>query len=126
MNKLELLPTATTPGVTLDPVSGQFSFWGRSLPDNSHEFFKQIHDWLAEYVSKPAEGTELAFRLEYFNTSSTAHFLKVFKKLETASQNGSQVQVRWIYDPEDEDMREAGEDFQTLTSIRIVLDAEGN
>lgn len=121
MSKLEVRPTATTPEIVFDDMTGLFLITGRSLPENSHEFFRPIHDWINQYVGVPLAITTLEFKLEYFNTSSTAHFLKLLKKLEDAVKHGSSVMVKWYYEPEDDDMREAGEDFQTLTSIPIEI-----
>lgn len=114
-------PTPITPGIKLEANTGKLSFWGRALPDNSHEYYRPVHEWVATYVSQPALTTEVVFKLEYFNTSSTAHFLRMFKKLEEVMNYGSEAVIYWVYEPEDEDMREAGEDFQALTTIPIKI-----
>ena len=121
LSPLLAAPTPTTPAVSFVAEEGKLAFWGRSLPENAHDFFRPVHAWVADYVNKPALQTEVTFKLEYFNTSSTAHFLRMFKKLEEVMNVGAEITITWHYEAEDEDMREAGEDFQSLTSIPLKI-----
>jgi hypothetical protein len=45
----------------------------------------------------------------------------MFKKLEEVMNLGAEITITWFYEAEDEDMREAGEDFQSLTSIPLKI-----
>lgn len=122
MEKTILEATPTTPQIILDPA-GRFEFSGKSLPENSFEFYRPVLDWLDDFSStyKGEFPVTLSFKLEYFNTSSTSHFLKVIKKIERLFQDGYDASVFWFHDPEDEDMREAGEDFRLLVRMPINI-----
>jgi len=74
--------TSKTPSVKFDSNDGIFEIKGRSIPENSVEFYKPIVDWLEAYKESPLQKTMVNIRLEYFNTSSSKCILDVFKKLE--------------------------------------------
>lgn len=121
MDKIAFEPSPTTPRVHFDPQQGYFEISGKSLPENSFDFYKPLLDWMDEYLKNPANQSNLVFKLEYFNTSSTAHFLRLIKKLEKIHSEGGDVVVQWYHDHEDEDMREAGEDFRLLVKMPIDI-----
>ena len=74
--------SAKTPVVELKS-SGDLLLKGRSIPENSIEFYKPIIDWIDSYSQSVSEKTVLSVQLEYFNTSSSKCILDVFKKLES-------------------------------------------
>ena len=108
--------TAKTPTITFNEASGVIDVKGRSIPENSIEFYKPLVDWLEAYSGEPLEKTTVNIQLEYFNTSSSKCILDVFKKLETIHKNGKEVIINWYYEEDDEDMLEAGEDYESIIS----------
>ena len=60
-------------------------------------------------------------QLEYFNTSSSKCILDVFKKLEAINAGSSEVTINWYYEEDDEDMLEAGEDYQAIISVPFKM-----
>lgn len=121
MEKIEIEPTATTPRISFRPDDGYFEISGKSLPENSFEFYKPLLDYIEAYAEKPVGNTSLVFRLQYFNTSSTSHFLRMIKKFEKIHSDGNIAIVHWFYDQDDEDMKEAGEDFKVLSKLPIEI-----
>jgi hypothetical protein len=60
--------------------------------------------------------------LEYFNTSSSKCLLDIFRKLESLSKSGkSEIKVIWLYEEEDEDMMEAGDDYKTIVKLPFEI-----
>jgi hypothetical protein len=110
-----------TPYVRLDGEKGVIEIKGRSIPENSLEFYKPLIDWLDKYGSKPLDATNVNVQLEYFNTSSSKCILDIFKKLELIYKKGSRVQINWYYEEDDEDMFEAGEDYQSIINIPFSM-----
>ena len=94
---------------------------GRSIPENSIEFYKPLVDWLDEYSKKPNDKTEVNIKLEYFNTSSSKCILDVFKKLETIYKDDNNVVINWYYEEDDEDMLEAGEDYESIIRVPFKM-----
>tara|TARA_Y100000589_G_scaffold277537_1_gene272574 strand:- start:15902 stop:16285 length:384 start_codon:yes stop_codon:yes gene_type:complete len=121
MEKLIIEGTAKTPTINFDPASGKLELKGRSIPENSIDFYQPLVDALEEYAKSPKPQTEVNIQLEYFNTSSSKCILDVFKKLEDIKNNGSQVTIKWYYEEDDEDMLEAGEDYQAIINIPFEM-----
>ena len=121
MEDIEIQPTATTPKISFHPREGHFEISGKSLPENSYDFFQPLLDYVEAYAEAPQEATKLVFKLQYFNTNSTSQFLRMIKKFEKIHAAGKNVEVHWFYDEEDEDMKEAGEDFKVLLRLPILI-----
>lgn len=121
MEKLELKGSPKTPDILLDGDSGQIKLTGRSIPENSIEFFDPIYSWIDNYCESPCSETVLDVRLEYFNTSSSKCLLDIFKKFEKINGNRSHVKVNWYFERDDEDMAEAGEDYQAIVDLPFVI-----
>ena len=121
MNSLVIEGSPKTPSINFDGNVGSFLIEGRSIPENSLDFYKPIMEWLDSYVGEPQETTTVNIKLEYFNTSSSKCLLDVFKKLETIFKRGKRVNINWHYEIDDEDMLEAGEDYQSIVKIPFEM-----
>ena len=121
MEKFTLDGTPKTPTIHFDLGSGVLEIKGRSIPENSIEFYKPLVDNLEKYGLNPKPSTTVNVQLEYFNTSSSKCILDVFKKLEAIHKGGSSVTINWHYEEDDEDMLEAGEDYQAIISVPFKM-----
>jgi hypothetical protein len=121
MDSINIEGTPKTPTVKFDDHSGVLVIRGRSIPENSIDFYKPLIDWLDAYADGTGEGLTLNMELEYFNTSSSKCILDVFKKLENISKQGKSVAVKWHYEEDDEDMLEAGEDYDAIIDINFEM-----
>ena len=121
MEALQQEGTAKTPHVNFDADTGLFELKGRSIPENSIDFYKPLIDWIDRYARDPRPKTTLHVQLEYFNTSSSKCILDVFKKLEGINKGGSAVTINWHYEEDDEDMLEAGEDYQAIINVPFKM-----
>ena len=113
--------TPKTPSVKFDPEKGVIEIKGRSIPENSIEFYKPLVDWLEYYSKSPLKKTLVNVQLEYFNTSSSKCILDVFKKLEAIHKANNDVVINWFYEEDDEDMLEAGEDYESITRVPFKM-----
>jgi len=113
--------TSKTPYVRLDGENGLVEIKGRSIPENSVEFYKPLIDWLEKYSGEPSSETNVNIQLEYFNTSSSKCILDIFKRLELIHKKGNPVEINWYYEEDDEDMFEAGEDYQSIINIPFKM-----
>jgi len=121
METISIEGTPKTPTINFDMEKGFLEIKGRSIPENSIEFYKPLVDWLDKYASKPKTSTNVNIQLEYFNTSSSKCILDVFKKLEFIHKNGSEIVINWYYEEDDEDMLEAGEDYQAIINVPFKM-----
>ena len=92
-----------------------FEIKGVSLPLNGKDFYQPVLDFLDEYLEDPNKITLFVFNLKYFNISSSKMFLFMLYKLKELFDSGKTVVVIWSFD--DDDIREAGEDFQHMVDI---------
>lgn len=120
MEKFFVNPTPKTPKIEFNPNTGEFLLEGRSIPENSLEFYKPLVEWLEKYLEHPKATTLLKVNLEYFNTSTSKCLVEIFRKLETLNENRD-VKILWHYEEEDEDMMESGEDFRKIIKVPIEL-----
>jgi len=118
MESIKLEGTPKTPTVEFSAENGVLLLKGRSIPENSIEFYKPLIDWIENYSASAGSETVLNVQLEYFNTSSSKCLLDVFKKLERIS---NPVAINWYYEEDDEDMLEAGEDYDAIIDIPFKM-----
>ncbi len=121
MELLNIEGTPKTPTIVLNPSTGVIDIKGRSIPENSIEFYRPVVEWLDEYIKNPQSNTVVNVQLEYFNTSSSKCILDVFKKLETLKKNQKDVVINWYYEEDDEDMLEAGEDYESIIKVPFKM-----
>jgi hypothetical protein len=118
MENLQIAGSSKTPEITFDASNGILTIAGRSIPENSIEFYKPLLLWMENFGKTTPEQTLLQVKLEYFNTSSSKCLLDIFKKLETI---GGKTQVEWYYEQDDEDMLEAGEDYEAIIHVPFKM-----
>jgi hypothetical protein len=117
MSAIQLEGTAKTPQVAFNdsPLSMEIS--GRSIPENSIAFYTPLLEWVDENL-KGSGSLEVSIRLEYFNTSSSKCLMDLLKRIEQSPVNAT---VLWYYEEEDEDMLEAGEDYDAIIDMPFRL-----
>ena len=113
MEILNLEGAEDTPKIILDKKNGIFEISGRSLPEDSAEFYRPVLEWISGYAADANPATEFVFKLEYFNTASSKLILDVLSALEDIKG----MKILWYFHEDDEDMEEAGEEFSELVEI---------
>lgn len=121
MENFYLEGSSKTPELKFEADSGRFLIEGRSIPENSIEYYKSLFEWLDTYAQSPKPETVLNVKLEYFNTSSSKCLVEIFRKLERMQESGNKVLINWFYEEDDEDMQESGEDFQEIIDVPIIM-----
>lgn len=110
INRTEIYPT-----IIMDKENGVFEIKGVSLPIDGKDLYQPVLDFLDDYAKNPNKITLFVFNLKYFNISSSKMFLFMLYKLKELYDSGNAVVVVWSYD--DEDIREAGDDFQHMVDV---------
>lgn len=117
MAVLNIAGTEDTPSVVLDKENNLLEMSGRSLPEDAAEFYRPVLEWLDDYAASPNAETKFHMKLEYFNTASSKLLLDILTKLEDIDN----AKVLWYYHDDDEDMEEAGEEFEELIDVEFEL-----
>ena len=121
MEILKIDGTKQTPEINFNPNTGVLIISGRSIPENTFEFFNPVLLWLEEYGQKAQTKTVINVDLEYFNTSSSKYILEIFKRLKNIANDGNDVLVKWFYEEDDEEMMETGEDYEDVSGLTFEI-----
>ena len=112
MDDLKIESTKFTPEINFDYTHRVLEIKGESYPENTSEFFNPVFQWLEDYLEESSEAeTIVNIELYYFNSSSSKVLMNFFEVLDKAAENKHQITVNWIYEEEDEDSLEFGEEF---------------
>lgn len=117
METLRLEATDDSPQVLLDQEDNQFEISGKSLPEDVVEFYKPVMEWLHKYRENPNARTELNLKMIYFNTASSKMIMDILMVLEEMVEEGHEVLVRWHSKKSDEDMQEAGLEYEEMLDV---------
>ena len=120
MELLKIRGNWKNPSILFNP-NGKLQIWGRSLPENALDTYNPIFKWLDDYKNHPSENTEIDFKLEYFNTTSSKLIYEIFKKFEDLKSSGNKLSVKWYYESDDPDMEEEGKLLANIINVDIEL-----
>jgi len=113
MENLIISKTNYTPDINFDVNTGILNISGKSYPENTFEFYAPVTSWIAEYV-KSTNNEKLIFNFEltYLNSSSLKSYFDILDILEESHNEGSSIEINWIYEADDDIIEETGEDFK--------------
>ncbi len=117
METLRIEATDDSPQVLLDQEDNQFEISGKSLPEDVVDFYQPVMDWLKEYRKKPNAKTEFNLKMIYFNTASSKQIMDILMIFEEMVEEGHEVVIRWHSKKSDEDMQEAGQEYEEMLDI---------
>lgn len=128
MENYKVEKTENTPAVELDFNDHELTFEGDSRPEDVHKFYRPIIKWFDDYINylyflKDKINSEIVFncnfKFEYFNSSSAKFVLDIMQKLSSINQESEHVKlnINWIFDEMDEDMYEAGREFEGMVNV---------
>jgi len=112
MDNLIINAGERSPQVDFDFAIGHLSLRGESYPEDASAVFGPIFAAVEAFLTQ-ADGPAIQFDFEliYFNSSSAKALMNLFKILDQAGKLGRSITVNWLFAPDDETMKEFGEDF---------------
>lgn len=123
MVALTITPTLRTAGVSFNTDSCVLEISGISIPENADAFFQPMYDWLEQIVKLHRGNMLIRINLTYFNTSSVRHLLIIIKAL--IANYRETMKVQWIYESDDEEIRERGEQLSEVVKFPFEFITEG-
>ena len=125
MEKFIIEPTANSPRIVLDPEKRTFEFSGESRPENVRKFYLPVLEWLEAYTGSLEAlqdderkfDLQCQFNFEYFNSTSAKYILDIFKSLNTINALGVGLDIKWLYEEDDEDMLEVGQEMSRMSKL---------
>jgi len=101
------------PSLEFDEATGQMKIWGRSIAIEHKDFWQPLLTKMIVYIEYPRD-IHLELALEYFNSPSAVALLKLLNLIDMrVGETKRNFVITWD-DLGDEDMREAGEDFESM------------
>ncbi len=124
MKDLIIEGSKTKPYVKFISDKARLEIGGESYPENAMEFYKPIGQWLATFLSENTEKEiTFTFKMIYFNTSSSKAILDLLDQLESHHKSGGRVKLLWLFEEDDEDIEESGEEFLDGLSINYSIES---
>ncbi len=113
MDKFKIEATKHTPEIVYHEEGNLLEIKGESYPGNISEFYEPFFNWLDTHLkNRGEEPFTVHVDLSYVNSSTVRVLWKLFSRLQEEVENGKQVVADWIYDEDDDDKLEMGEEFQ--------------
>jgi len=110
--RLEKEKTNTTPYILVDEEKGYMRFEGESYLEDISGFFKEIREWLEEYLLSDFTLFKFDCAMIYFNSSTMKLLYNLLREMDKYSVDGNKVIVNWIVSNGDDMIIECGEDFK--------------
>ena len=122
MEDLHIRATSTTPEIKFNAAENLLQIRGISVPENVNQIYSAALAWVDKCCKTCKDPIELQVSLSYFNTSSSKALLSIFLRLaQHASDTGQSNKIKWYYEDDDQDMYEAGLDYQQIVPIPMEL-----
>lgn len=123
MLSLNISPTLRTAGIRYIAESSTLEISGISIPENADSFFQPLYEWLDQMQKSHKGPLTIRINLTYFNTSSVRHLLIIIKALITPLRDS--LKVQWVYESDDEEIRERGQQLSEVVKFPFEFVAEG-
>lgn len=109
------------PGISYYPETNNLEIVGRSIPENPELIFRRLDEWITTHFEKSKE-LNVDIRLEYINSGSSKYLYEILKRLTGFGRSGCKVNLRWLYEEDDEAMLELGEHYRDTAGIPLHID----
>ena len=112
--RLHIRATTSSPEIFFDAERRRFSIQGESYPEDTAKFYLPPLRWLKEYLDTAdlREPFVLTLDVSYCNSSSTKVLMDLLYLLDKSAEKGRPVTVRWLYDEQNDNAYETGEELQ--------------
>lgn len=111
---IEVDQTEFTPKIILDPDLSVISISGNSRPISITAYFEPVFEWLENYSRHGKKHLSIHFQFHHINTYTMRFLLKMIRLLNHYSRDSRKINIVWVYDGEDDDAREFGEQLRNL------------
>jgi len=109
------------PGIFYYPDSEKLEVVGRSIPENPELIFRRLDEWITSHFEKNS-ALSVAIQLEYINSGSSKYLYEILKRLTGFHKSGKKVEIKWLYEEDDEAMLELGEHYRDSAGIPLQIE----
>lgn len=116
MNIIEINQTTNTPSVIFNLEDGVLFISGKSFTEYPHKFYNNIISYLNDLKT---QYLQIILNIDYTNTLSNKLILEMLKIFG----NNKICHITWMYDENDEDMKDLGELYKQILKVDFELKA---
>jgi hypothetical protein len=116
---IKIEPTKVTPQVLF--LEGHLEIRGRSISENSTDFFRPLEDWVAAYVDQTEVRTRVVLAFDFINTASTKWVYAIVKRLAQYRNVHEMISIEWYYEKGDEDQYELGQIIHSFIDCPFIF-----
>jgi len=109
------------PGMYYYPEKNLLEVKGRSIPENPESIFRRLDEWITSHFDHN-DALNVDIMLEYINSGSSKYLYEILKKLSFYINTGKKVNIRWLYEEDDEAMLELGEHYRDTAGIPLSIE----
>jgi hypothetical protein len=119
LNVIKIEPTKVTPGVLF--LEGHLEIKGRSISENSTDFYRPLEEWVASYVEKTEVRTHVILAFDFINTASTKWVYGIVKRLALYRNVREKISIEWFYEKGDEEQYELGQIIHSFIDCPFIF-----
>jgi hypothetical protein len=109
------------PGIIYYPDNDKLEVVGRSIPENPELIFRRLDEWITLHFGKN-HSLNVSIQLEYINSGSSKYLYEILKRLTGFIKSGMKVEIKWLYEEDDEAMLELGEHYRDSAGIPLIIE----
>jgi hypothetical protein len=109
------------PGIIYYPDADKLEVVGRSIPENPELIFRRLDEWITLHFEKN-HSLNVSIQLEYINSGSSKYLYEILKRLTGFIKSGMKVEIKWLYEEDDEAMLELGEHYRDSAGIPLIIE----
>jgi hypothetical protein len=109
------------PGIVYYPDKNMLEVVGRSIPENPELIFRRLDEWITLHFERNRE-LSVNIQLEYINSGSSKYLYEILKRLTVFGRSGNTVNLKWLYEEDDEAMLELGEHYRDTAGIPLEIE----
>ncbi|MGP1362830.1 MAG: DUF1987 domain-containing protein [Bacteroides sp.] len=123
MDTLHISATRYTPEIDFNPTTRHLQITGDSRPEDTVGFYQKVLLWIDNFIvavkQEPRSEAQVlvTFRLNYFNSISAKYLLAIINKCKPLHADGNLLKIEWLYQEDDEESKQWGEDLQAITQL---------
>jgi hypothetical protein len=118
---VEIPATEKSPRILLNAFQNSITIEGISSGSNPFAFFEPVFYWLKKMEETKPEFLAIHINLTFFNTYSSKILLNIFSKALEFESFNCDVRIYWHYEGDDEDMKEAGEYYESIINKSFIF-----
>ena len=107
-----------SPMISFDSHYSLLRIEGRSLMEDPYDFYKDLIQWMKDYVTEMTAPVTIEIKLVYFNSSSGRYLLEL---LMEADKKASLFNVVWLAEEDDEVIIEKGTEFKFILKMPFKI-----